>query len=148
MESPPLPQIKTCDFPNIPEESLYYFPVIVVPLSLRTYLGFYYCDKHHDQKQTNKQTNKTKNKKNLGRKGFSPSYTLCLTWREVRTGAQGRNLEAGTEAEALKECWLPTGLFSLHSDPNPVPPACGQHPTRQSVGPSHSQYPLRKWSTD
>ncbi|KAL6032532.1 hypothetical protein STEG23_023306, partial [Scotinomys teguina] len=36
---------------------------------------------------------------------------------EIRTGTQGRNLEAGTDAEAMEECcWLaPGGLLSLIS---------------------------------
>jgi hypothetical protein len=44
----------------------------------------------------------------LGREGFISSYTSMsqFTIKEVRAGAQGRNPEAGTEAEAMEECCL------------------------------------------
>jgi hypothetical protein len=42
-------------------------------------------------------------------------WTIVLC-REVRAGTQGRNLEAGTEAEAPASCWLILhGLLSSFS---------------------------------
>jgi hypothetical protein len=45
-----IPQIKICDFPRIPEDSLDSFPAIAILLSLGTYLGFYYYEKHMTKK--------------------------------------------------------------------------------------------------
>lgn len=50
--------------------------------------------KHGDQKQ-------------LGEERFYSSLQLlghCSSFQEIRTGAQGRKLEAGTRAEAREEC--------------------------------------------
>lgn len=51
-------------------------------------------DKHHDQKQ-------------LGKKRFVSTSLSIPSPREVGPASQGRNLEAGSEAEATEECcWL------------------------------------------
>lgn len=43
------------------------------------------------------------NKSNLGRKGFIPACRLQFFMKEMRTGTQDRNLEAGAERENLEE---------------------------------------------
>lgn len=54
-------------------------------------------------------------KRSLGRRGFMSSYSCCPSSWEVRTGTRGRYQEAGTEAQATKECSLLTGLLCLLS---------------------------------
>ena len=80
---------------------------------------------------------------NLGRKGFI-WLTLaqhCSSLKEVRTGTQtGQEPEAGTDAEAMEECWLPG--YSHDFVPtaflqNPGPPACGGT-TYNGLGPPPS----------
>ena len=75
--------------------------------------GFYYCDKTPGPKATKRIDF------SLQLSGHTPSL------REVRTGPQGRNLEAGAGTEAMKEAayWLaPRGLFRLLSYISQDPP--------------------------
>jgi hypothetical protein len=44
----------------------------------------------------------TMTKNNQGRKRFVSFYRSSSSLREVRTGNQGRNLQAGTEAEVMR----------------------------------------------
>ena len=115
-------------------------------------------DKHYDQKQ-------------LRREGFIP-LTLphhSLSWREAREGPQGRNLEAGTKAEAMGECcllacspWLaqptflhyskppahtelgpPTPITTNNNNNNNTPSTFLQDSLTEAV--SQLQFPLPKW---
>lgn len=56
---------------------------------------------------------KCRDQNNLGRKGLSSSYTLTSPF--TNSGSQDKNLEeAGTEAEAMGDCFLhvcPHGLL-------------------------------------
>lgn len=52
-------------------------------------------------------------KSNLRRKGFIWFMDYSLPRREVRVGNQGKNLEAGTEAETMAH-WL---VLQAHSQP-------------------------------
>jgi hypothetical protein len=53
------------------------------------------------------------NKSSLGRKEFLSAYSCSTPLREIRTGTQARNQEAGTEAEAVVEGCL---LYMICSD--------------------------------
>jgi hypothetical protein len=68
--------------------------LLILGTSVSTVLAsFYRCDKHHDQKL-------------LGRKGLISSYSLQSIMKGARARIQGRNLKAGTEAEAKEESCL------------------------------------------
>ena len=43
---------------------------------------------------------------NLGGKGIDHLVTYCPSLRDIKAGTQGRNPEAGTEAETMEECYL------------------------------------------
>lgn len=43
-------------------------------------------------------------KRNVGEEGIY--FSLCVSSREFRARTQGRNLEAGTETEAMEKCYL------------------------------------------
>jgi hypothetical protein len=43
-------------------------------------------------------------KNNLAEKELIWLTSNSSSWRKVKAGAQGRSLEAGTEAEIIKEC--------------------------------------------
>lgn len=45
-------------------------------------------------------------KSNLGRKGTIPAYSCSPSGMEVRAETQGRDLEIGTEAKTLEECYI------------------------------------------
>ena len=79
------------------------------------WLGFYGCDKQHEQKQLGKDL--------FCLKEHSPSS------RETKAGTQVRNLEAETEAEAMKEhCLQATSQWlacSIRFFRQPGPPAQG-----------------------
>lgn len=62
-----------------------------------TVLGFYGCDKDHDQKQL--------------RKNISFCCTPLRSY-SISEGSQGRNLEARTETEPIEECCLWTALVA------------------------------------
>lgn len=52
---------------------------------------------------------------NLGKKGLFQFIVYSLSGREVMTGTQGRNVEAGSEAEDLGECcWLVCSPWLVH----------------------------------
>ena len=67
------------------------------------------------------------------------------SWKEVRAGTQGRNLEVETEADAIQEScfWFSQPAFLYTSEP----PAQGWHHP-QWYGPSHINHLSRKWPTD
>lgn len=74
--------------------------------SLAPQSDFYCCDKHNDQKH--------------------PRRTQSIT-QEVSAGTQGRNLEAGTKAEAMEGCCL---LTHLHGSVSLLSYITQDHPSR------------------
>lgn len=67
--------------------------------------------KHHDQKKLCEE-----------RVYFSLNFQVrLLSTKEVRTGTQGRDLEAETEAEAREEyCLLSLRSYTVHDHPSKV----------------------------
>lgn len=61
-------------------------------------LGFYFCDKEHDQQLLREQ-------------GLLSSYSLQFIMKEVRKGTQGKNLEAITKEKLKKDA---ARLLTLH----------------------------------
>lgn len=88
-------------------------------------------------------------KMNSGRKGLIHATCCSTSFREVREGIQGKDLETGTGAQAKEEFYLPA-CFSWLDEPaffqylGPV----AQHHCPKGDGPSFVNQYLRKWTTD